>query len=98
MGAHRETGVEEQYAPVCPGRQEAALVGRRSEAWVVACETYVHVFERRRSWCGRADGECESMGLVVVVVGILADDDGFHARERGVPGPVLGLDRGRFRE
>jgi hypothetical protein len=32
------------------------------------------------------------VGLVVVVVGVLAQDDGFDCVERGVAGPVASLD------
>ena len=36
---------------------------------------------------GRADGEAETVGLVDVVVGILADDYGFHFVKRSVARP-----------
>jgi hypothetical protein len=41
--------------------------------------------------CGRTNGEAEAVCLVVVVVGILPDYDGFDGMERGMAGPVRNM-------
>ena len=87
MCAHGQAGVEEQDAALSPGGEETTVVGGRREGWVVAREGFVDVFEGGRGGRGRLDGEGEAVGLVVVVVGVLAEDHGFDCVERGVAGP-----------
>lgn len=88
MCAHGQAGVEEQDAALSPGGEETTVVGGRREGWVVAREGFVDVFEGGRGGRGRLDGEGEAVGLVVVVVGVLAEDYGFDCVEGGVTGPV----------
>jgi hypothetical protein len=51
-------------------------------------------FVRVRVGVVGADGEAEAVGLVVVVVGVLAEDYGFYCGEGGVAGPVGRLSEG----
>lgn len=68
-----ETGVEKQHAFAGPGSEVA--VGGRHEVRVVVAESLEDVDEGGRdAGVGVADGEGEAVGLVVVVVGVLADD------------------------
>lgn len=90
--AHGQASVEEEHAAVGPGREQAAVLGRRGEVWVVLFEAFVDVLEGGRSWSRRADGEAEAVGLVEVVVGVLADDDGFDGWEGCVTRPGGGFD------
>jgi hypothetical protein len=57
------------------------------EGWVVFLKGDVHVFEGGGRGGGRSDGEAEAVGLIVVVVWILAEDDGFDGVEGCVFGP-----------
>jgi hypothetical protein len=84
---HRQTRVEQQDAAVGPGRQQAAVVRGRLEIWVVLFQTDVDVAQRGGQFGARPDGEAEPVGLVVVVVGVLAQDDDFDGVERCVAGP-----------
>ncbi len=93
---HRKARVEQQDAAVGPGGQETAVVGWGFERGVVLLEGLVHVLEGRRRAGGRADGEAEAVGLVDVVVGVLAEDDGFDCIEGGMarPAPVMEMRTG----
>lgn len=73
-----------------PGCEETAVVGGWGEGGVVPREGLVDVFQGRGCGCWILDGEGEPVGLVVVVVGVLADDYGFYGVEGGVAGPVGG--------
>lgn len=42
---------------------------------------------RGRSW--RADGECKTMSLVIIMIRILADDDHLHLVERRMTRPSI---------
>lgn len=88
VGPHGQARVEQEYAAVGPGREQAALVARRGEGRVVVLEADVHVAERGGRGGGRAHGECEAVRLVDVVVGVLAEDDDLDRGEGGVAGPV----------
>lgn len=80
----RQACVEQQDAAVGPWREKPTVFGRRSEGRVVPFEALVDVLQGGRSGCRRADGEAETVCLVVVVIGILADDDGFNGLEGSV--------------
>lgn len=70
---HRQTRVQEQYATVCPGGEQASVLGRRFEALgVFFLEELVDIYEGWRRRGGRADREAEAVGLVGAVVGVLA--------------------------
>ena len=50
-------------------------------------EQFVDVEGAGGSWGRRTDAEAETVGLVDVVVGVLAEDYDFHGVERSVAGP-----------
>ena len=87
MRANSEAGVEEEDAAVSPGGEETAFVGWCSEVGIIVFERFVDVHEGGRSRGGRANGEGKAVGLVDVVVGVLADYDGFDGVEGRVTGP-----------
>jgi hypothetical protein len=66
---------------ICPWCEEPAVLGWRLEVGIVLLEDRVHVLERWRGGGRRADGEAETVGLVVVVVRVLPEDDGFDGVE-----------------
>lgn len=87
VGTNCQAGVEEKDAAIGPGCEQTAFVGRWSEGRIVIFEAGVDVFQGRGSRGRGPHGEGEAVGLVVVVVGVLAEDDGFHCVEGGVTGP-----------
>ena len=94
VGLDGETGVEEEDALAGPGREVA--VGRREESWVVVLEGLEDVHQGGRdAGAGVLDGEGEAVGLVVVVVGVLADDEDADGAERGETGPRVDVVLGR---
>ena len=95
VSADGEAGVEEEDAAVGPGGEQAAVLGWWAEVWVVLLERGVHVLERWWSWGRRPDREAQSMRLVVVVVGVLAQNDGLHFIEWRVARPAVDVCRGR---
>lgn len=82
-----QAGVEHEHAAVRPGGEQAAVLRRGLEVWIVVFQRDVHVFQR--GWGSRwgAHGEGEPVRLVDAVVGVLADYDGFDGVEGGVLGP-----------
>jgi hypothetical protein len=95
--AHRQAGVDHEHAPLCPGDEKAAVVGGCDEVGVTLFDALVDVDEGGGCACGWSDGEAEAVGLVVVVVGVLANYYCFDGVEGGVSGPddvvvLLGLD------
>lgn len=88
VGADGQAGVEHEHAALGPRRQQPAFVRRRLEGRVVVLDALVHVGQRRGRGRRRPHGEREPVRLVVVVVRVLADDDGFDFVEGGVSGPV----------
>lgn len=94
VGLDGETGVEEEDALAGPGREVA--VGWRAESWVVVLEGLEDVHQGGRdAGAGVLDGEGEAVGLVVVVVGVLADDEDADGAERGETGPRVDVVLGR---
>jgi len=85
--ADRETGVEHEHTAIGPEGKETAIFGGRGEVGIVFFDGGVDVFKGGGRGGGGADGEAEAMGLVEVVVGVLAEDDGFDGGEGGVAGP-----------
>lgn len=81
VGSHRQARVEKENSVVCPWREEAAVLGRFFEGGIISFESDVHVLEGWGSGRWWPDGETESMGLVVVVVGVLTEDYGFDCIE-----------------
>jgi hypothetical protein len=86
--ADGQAGIEEENAALSPGREETAVVGGRCECRVVPREGFVDVLEGQGCDSWGLDGEGEAVGLVVVMVGVLAEDYGFDCIEGGVAGPV----------
>lgn len=93
MCPHGQASIQQQDASVCPWGQEASSVGWSVKGGVVLLDGFVDVLERRWSWCGWADREAEAVGLVEVVVGVLADDDGFHGGKGCMTGPGCSRER-----
>lgn len=79
--------VQEQHSAVGPGGEQATVFRRGREVGVVVGEGLVDVLQGGRGGSGWAHGETEAVGLVEVVVGVLAYDDGFDGAERRVSGP-----------
>jgi len=86
--ADRKAGIQHKYPAVCPWGEEAPVLGGRDEGRIVFFDGDVDVLERGWGGGGGADGEAEAVGLVEVVVGVLAEDDGFDGVEGGVAGPA----------
>jgi hypothetical protein len=89
VSTDRKTGVQEEYAAVCPGCEQAGTVWRGLEGRVVVLQALIDVDKGRGcgSWC--LDGKAEAMGLSVIVVGILTNDHCFDGVERCVAGPFI---------
>lgn len=87
MSPDSEAGIQHEHTAVRPGCKESSLVGRWLERRIVLLESNVHVLERGGCGSGRSHGEGQSMGLVVVVIGVLADDNNLDVVELGVAGP-----------
>jgi hypothetical protein len=85
--ADSQTSVEHEDALLSPGSEETPVIRGCHEVRVVLFDALVDVDQRGGCAGGWADGEAEAVGLVVVVVGVLADDDGFDSVEGGVSGP-----------
>lgn len=90
MRSDRKTRVQQQHAAVSPRGEQAAVVGRSFEKRVILFERFVYIFEGRGSGCWCTHGEAEAVGLVEVVIGVLADDDGFDSGEGSMSGPEDG--------
>lgn len=88
VSTHCKARVKQQDAMVGPGGKEPAVVGWGFESGIIVLESFVHVLKGRRRAGGWADREAEAVGLVDVVVGVLAEDDGFDCVEGGVARPA----------
>jgi len=88
VSTHGETGVEQEDAAVGPGSEEAAVLGGWDEGGVVFGKRFVDVFQGGRGGSWGLDGEREAVCLVVVMVGVLADDYGFHGVQRRMSRPL----------
>ena len=71
-----QTGIEHENTTICPWSEEAALIRRRLERWIVLLDGFVDVYERRGCWGRWADREAQSMGLIDVMIWILPEDNG----------------------
>lgn len=89
--SYGKTGIQKQHATIRPRCEKTAVVGWGRECGVVFLQGGVDVFERRRGGRRRADGEAEPVGLVEVVVGVLAEDDGFDGVEGRVARPRMAV-------
>lgn len=89
MCAHGQAGVEQQHAAVRPRREEAGVVWRSTEIWVVVLDAGEDVLEGGRRSRGWANGEAETVRLADVVVGVLAEDHRFDGVEGCVLRPVV---------
>lgn len=88
---YRETGIQEQDAAIRPRCEKPAVVGWGRECGVVFLQRNIDVLERRRCGRRRADGEAETVGLVEIVIGVLAEDDGFDGVEGRVARPGIAV-------
>lgn len=80
--AHSEAGIQHQDTTISPRREKTTIVRGRLERRVTLFDSTVNVHQRRRSSGWRTNGECQTMGLVVVVVRVLTDDDSFDCMQR----------------
>lgn len=87
MCADSQTSVQHEHAPLGPGNEQTPIIRGCHEIRVVLFDALVDVYQRGGCASGWADGEAEAVGLVVVVVGVLADNDGLDGVEGGVSGP-----------
>jgi hypothetical protein len=81
VGLHGEHGVDHEHALLGPG-DEIPVIGDLA-AHLVA-QFLVHVEERGRRLDAGLDGEAQAVGLVVVVVGVLAEQEHVDLVVRGV--------------
>lgn len=93
--ADGETSIQQQNTAVSPRSEQATVPRRGLEVRVVLFQGDVHVLQTRRSRGWGPDGEAQTMGLVDVVVGVLAQDDGFHIVEWCVARPAVDVCGGR---
>lgn len=89
MRAYGQASVEHQYTTLSPGYEKATLVCGSLERRIVIMNFVKDVDEGRRGRSWRADGECKAMGLVIIMIRILADDDHLHLVERCMTGPSI---------
>ena len=78
-----ERGVEKQYPLLRPRRQIA--VSLRYRVSILVRKLLVDVHKRRREHDAFPDRKSQSVGLIGVEIGILADDDDFHFLFRSQP-------------
>lgn len=86
-----ETGIQEQDAAIGPRCEKPAVVGWGRECGVVLLQGDVDILERRGRGRRGADGEAEAVGLVEVVIGVLAEDDGLDGVEGRVARPGMAV-------
>lgn len=87
MRTDGKTRIEHQNTTICPWYEQTAIVGRRLETRVALLDAFVDVDERWRRSGWRTHGEGQAVGLVIVMIRILANDDDLHVVEGGVPRP-----------
>lgn len=76
--ADSETSIEQEDSPISPRSEQTSVIWWRDEVGIVLFNSFVDVDEGGRSASGRADGECQAVSLVVIMVWVLADNDYFH--------------------
>ena len=74
-GSHRESGVEEQDTLVRPVLERAVIGDRAAQ---IAGELFVDVHQRRWRLDSGAHREAKAVCLARPVIGVLAQDQGFH--------------------
>lgn len=89
VSADGKARVEHENPTFGPGSQQPGLVGGRVERGVVFPEAGIYVFQRRGRRSRGEDTERQTVGLVVVVVGVLTENYNPCGREGGVSGPVI---------
>ncbi len=85
--SNRQTCVQQQHTTISPRREKSTVLWRWLECRIIFADRNIDVFQ---GWWSRrrgADGEAEAVSLVDVVIGVLAQDDGFDRVERSMPGP-----------
>lgn len=75
-GTYSQTSIQQKYTLIGPRRKEAGSVWRWPEVWVIDCDGFVDVRERRWCRCWREDGEAKPVSLVGTVVGVLTYNHG----------------------
>lgn len=87
--AHRQARVEHQHATLRPGCQQPTAVRGCLKPRVIILQTDVDVLQRGRSRCRWPYREAEPVRLVVVMVGILAENHGLDTVDGSISGPSL---------
>ncbi len=87
MRSNSQTCVQQQYTTVSPRREKSTILWWWLKCRIVFADRNIDVFQGRRSRRRGTDGEAEAVSLVDVVIGVLAQDDGFDRVERSMPGP-----------
>jgi len=88
MCADSETRIQQQHTTVGPWCQEAAFIGWGFEVRIVLLKSLIDVEKRWWSGSRRTDGEAQAMGLVVIMVWVLAKDNGFDGGQWGMTRPA----------
>ena len=78
MCTNRQACIEQQHAAFRPRREQTTLIRRRLEGWIIILNALVDVCQRRGGGRWRTHRECQSMSLIVIVVGILTDHNSLH--------------------
>ena len=81
MGADSQYCVQKKYALFCPFFQAAVV---RNIAAQVTVELFINVYQRRRNVYIFSYREAKTVGLSIVVVGILTQNNYFYIVLRGV--------------
>lgn len=88
VGANCKASIQHKNTTVCPLREETSSVWRWLERGVVLLESDVHVLERWRGRSRRSNGECQSVGLIIVVIRVLTHDYNLDIAEGSMAGPI----------
>jgi hypothetical protein len=87
VGAHSEAGIQQQYAAISPRCEQTSLVRWRFERRIFLFQCFVDILE---GWGRRSrgpDGKTKAVSLVVIMVWVLAEDNGLDGIEWRVSRP-----------
>lgn len=89
VGTNSEACVEHQNATLGPRREKPTFISWRLEVRIVNLDSLVDIDQRRWGSDRGSDGEAQAMGLVMIVIGILANNYHFNGVQRCVSGPAI---------